>query len=144
MPRTFEFHISGRRLLIGLLVTAVPISLIAILASTRTGRNSEHAAGQNLRIITESIAAVVKERVRAKVIEAALMASDSAVLAEVTASNRKYERRRTRRSKASSRRSTRFGTRRRDRASFRAFSRTPLRSPCGANSSLSPRLPASP
>jgi hypothetical protein len=93
MPRIFEFHVSGKRLLVGLLVTAVPISLIAILASTRTGRDAESAAGQNLRVITGSIAAIVKERVRAKVIEAALMSSDTAVLDEVLASNKKYERR---------------------------------------------------
>jgi hypothetical protein len=93
MPRTFEFTVSSRRLMIGLLVTVVPISLIAILASTRTGRNAENAAGQNLRIISESIAAVVKERVRAKVIEAALMSSDTALLDQVIASNKRYDRR---------------------------------------------------
>lgn len=90
MPRIFEFNISGKRLLIGLLVTAVPISLIALLASTRTGRNAENAAGQNLRIIAESVAAIIQERVRANVVEAGLMASDSAVIAEAIASNAKY------------------------------------------------------
>jgi len=94
MPRIFEFHVSGKRLMIGLLVTAVPISLIALLASTRTGRNAESAAGQNLRIITESVAAVINERVRANVVETGLMASDTAVIAEATRSNGKYERRR--------------------------------------------------
>ncbi len=94
MPRIFEFHISGRRLLIALLVTVAPISLITILASTRTGRNAENAAGKNLRIITESVAAVVKERVRANVIETSLMASDSAVLEAVIASNERYRGRR--------------------------------------------------
>ena len=93
MPRSFEFHISGKRLLVGLLITAVPVSLLALLASTRTGRDAENAAGQNLRIITESVAAVVKERVRANVIETSIMATDSAILATVEESNRKYERR---------------------------------------------------
>ena len=93
MPRIFEFHVSGKRLLIGLLVTAVPISLIAILASTRTGANAQNAAGQNLRLISESVAAVVKERVRAKVTEAALMAADSALLQEIREANARYGRR---------------------------------------------------
>jgi hypothetical protein len=93
MPRNFEFHISGRRLLIGLLATAAPISIIAILASTRTGANAQNAVGKNLRLITESVAAVVQERIRAKVTETALMAADSAVLAEIRAANAKYERR---------------------------------------------------
>ncbi len=101
MPRIFEFHVSGKRLLIGLLVTAVPISLIAILASTRTGRNAQNSAGQNLRIISESIGAVVKERVRAKVIEAALISSDTAILDRVIASNQQYERRQDEEIKAS-------------------------------------------
>ena len=94
MPRTFEFNISAKRLLVGLLVTAVPISLIAILASTRTGRNAENAAGQNLRIVTESVAAVIKERVRANIIEASIMATDTAIIEAAIASNEQYDNRR--------------------------------------------------
>ncbi len=92
MARAFEFHVSGRKLLLGLLVTVVPISLAALYASTEAGRAAERAAGLNLQTVAESVASHIQANVRAKVIEAALMASDSAVQTVVVESNRQYER----------------------------------------------------
>lgn len=92
MARAFEFQVSARKLLLGLLVTVVPVSLAAIYASTAAGRNAEQSAGSHLQTIAESVASHIRESVRAKVVEAALMASDSAVQAAVRESNRQYQR----------------------------------------------------
>jgi len=88
----FEFRISGRKILVGLLVTVAPVSLLALYAATQTGRAAEEAAGNTLRIQAERVAFQVRERIRTKVIEAALMASDSAVLSAVAAGNSRYQR----------------------------------------------------
>ncbi len=92
MPQTFQFKISVKRLLIGLLLTAGPISLLALYASTQLGRQSEQVFGEKLQAVAESAAYRIQDRVRAKVVEAALIASDTAVLAAVRESNRPYGR----------------------------------------------------
>ncbi len=92
MAQTFQFQISGRRLLLGLLLTVVPISLLALYSSANVGREFEDLAGENLRSAAQGAASSIQERIRAKVVEAALMASDSAVVDAVNASNQRYGR----------------------------------------------------
>ena len=92
MARVLEFHVTGKKLLGGLLLTVVPISLAAIYLSGLVGERAERDAGQDLQTIAESVASHIRERVSAKVIEAALMASDAAVQEAVTEANRQYER----------------------------------------------------
>ncbi len=88
----FEVRISGRKLLLGLLVTVAPVSLIALYTATRAGNAAEESAGERLQIRAEGIATLVRERISTKVIEAALMASDTAVQTAVNQSNDKYQR----------------------------------------------------
>src|SRR5690606_4918426 len=88
----FELRISGRKLLLGLLVTVAPVSLTALYTATRAGNAAEESAGERLRIRAEGIATLVRDRISTKVIEAALMASDTAVQAAVNESNAQYQR----------------------------------------------------
>lgn len=87
-----EFRISGWKILVGLLLTVAPVSIVSLYTATRTGRAAEEAAGENLRVQAEGVATQVRERIRTKVIEAALMASDSAVLEAVKQGNSRYHR----------------------------------------------------
>ena len=92
MAKAFEVRVSGRNLILGLLLTVVPVSLLALYASTTAGRNAERAAGRQLQTVAESVAAQVRERLRAKVVEAALMASNAAVLDIVQRANERFQR----------------------------------------------------
>lgn len=88
--RPFVFHVSGSKVLIGALVTIVPISLVALWASTKAGSGATRAAGMTLQTVSESASSQIRARIRGKVVETALMASDSAVLSAVFESNRQY------------------------------------------------------
>lgn len=88
MADRLELRVPARRLLIGLAVTVVPISVLALYGSARAGVQAEELAGSHLQTIAQSVAMDAAAFVRAKVIEAALMASDSAVReAAVTAND---------------------------------------------------------
>ena len=90
MPKPLVFHIAGRKLVIALLLTVVPISLAALYAATRAGETTAAAAGRHLETVAQAAAGSIEQQIEAKVVEAALMASDAAVLEVVRDSNRQY------------------------------------------------------
>ena len=90
MPKPLVFHIAGRKLVIALLLTVVPISLAALYAATRAGETTAAAAGRHLETVAQAAAGSIEQQIEAKVVEAALMASDAAVLEVVRNSNRQY------------------------------------------------------
>jgi hypothetical protein len=90
MSAPLVFRVSGRKLVVGLLLTVVPISLAALYAATMAGQATERATGRHLETVSRSVANEVRDRIEAKVIESALMASDAAVQEVVRASNRQY------------------------------------------------------
>ena len=90
MPTPLVFHIAGRKLVIALLLTVVPISLAALYAATRAGETTAAAAGRHLETVAQAAASSIEQQIEAKVVEAALMASDAAVLEVVRSSNRQY------------------------------------------------------
>ena len=92
MAKPLEFRITVRKLITALLLTVVPISIAAIYASTQTGKAVEQAAGRHLETVAKSVAVQVSERIHAKVLEAALMASDAALQDVVRTSNLQYRR----------------------------------------------------
>jgi len=81
------FHVTGKKLVIALLLTVVPVSLTALYVATIAGETTERIAGQHLEVVARSVANEVKQHLDAKVIEAALMASDAAVQDVVRTSN---------------------------------------------------------
>ncbi len=92
MAQAFQFQISVKRLLLGLLLTFGPISILALYASSNLGRQSQQVHGEKLRDSAEAAAYRIRDRVRSKVVEAALTASDTAVLRIVRESNGQYGR----------------------------------------------------
>ncbi len=92
MPQdTFEFRVAYRKLLIGLLVTVVPISFAALYAISQSARSLNHTIGSHYSTIAESTASQVTQFIHSQVIEAGLMAVNPAVVEEVTAANRTYQ-----------------------------------------------------
>ena len=68
MPQdTFEFHISVRRLIIGLLITIVPISLFALYTISTTTDDLEAAIGSHFKTIAEVTAIDLAQFIRRRV-----------------------------------------------------------------------------
>lgn len=92
MPKdSFEFRIGFRKLLIGFLVTLVPVNLAAIYAVSESARRLELTVGNHFRAIAQSTAARVTEFIHERATNVAIMASDPVLIDVVTAANRSYE-----------------------------------------------------
>ena len=92
MPQdTFEFRVAFRKLLIGLLVTVVPISLAALYAVSESARSLHQTIGSHYTTLAESTASQVTQFIHGQVIEVGLMAANPAVVDAVTAANRSYQ-----------------------------------------------------
>ncbi|HWQ53296.1 MAG TPA: cache domain-containing protein [Bryobacteraceae bacterium] len=87
----FEFRISFRKLLVGLALALVPISVAGLYSITRSHESLESTVGTHFKTIAESTAEGVSRFVHDRVIEVALIAADSAVLDAVQAANRAYQ-----------------------------------------------------
>ena len=92
MPKdSFEFHIGFRKLLIGFVVTLVPVNLAAIYAVSESARRLEVTVGNHFKTFAQSTAARVTELIHERATNVAIMASDPVVIDVVTAANRSYE-----------------------------------------------------
>jgi hypothetical protein len=92
MPKdSFEFRIGFRKLLIGFLVTLVPVNLAAVYAVSESARRLEVTVGNHFKTIAQSTAARITEFIHERATQVAIMASDPAVIDLVTAANRAYE-----------------------------------------------------
>jgi hypothetical protein len=85
---TYQFRVSYRKLVISLFLTVVPLSLFALITATRHSSAMEELIGSHSQAMAEGIVAEINQFVRGHVIEANLMASDSAVVAAVREANR--------------------------------------------------------
>ena len=86
--RQFELKLSGRTLLIGLLVTVVPVSLLVLFAVTSGSTETSAAVSSQRRTLAQSVANQIRALIQSKVIEANLMASDSAVVEAAQSASR--------------------------------------------------------
>ena len=92
MPQdTFEFHISVRRLLIGLLITIVPISLFALYTISTTTDELEAAIGSHFKTIAEVTAIDLAQFIRDRVELVTLIAADPVIAEANYASNQSYQ-----------------------------------------------------
>lgn len=92
MPKdSFEFRIGFRKLLIGFLVTLVPVNLVAIYAVSESARRLEVTVGNHFKTFAQSTAARVTEFIHERATNVAIMASDPVVTDVVAAANRTYE-----------------------------------------------------
>jgi hypothetical protein len=88
---SFEFRIGFRKLLIGFLVTLVPVNLAALYAVTESARRLEVTVGNHFKAIAQSTAARITDFIHERATQVAIMASEPAVLDVVSAANRTYE-----------------------------------------------------
>ena len=86
----FEFRVSFRKLLLGLAVTLIPISLAGLYSLTASERALERAIGGHFRAISESTAAEVSLVIQELVREASMIAVDPQLNDAVAASNQSY------------------------------------------------------
>jgi hypothetical protein len=92
MPKdSFEFRIGFRKLLIGFLVTLVPVNLAALYAVSESARQLELTLGNHFKTIAQSTAARITEYIHDRATQVAIMASEPAVIDAVVAANRSYE-----------------------------------------------------
>ena len=92
MPQdTFEFHVSVRRLLIGLLITIVPISLFSLYTISTTSDELEAAIGSHFKTIAEVTAIDLAQFIRRRVELVTLIAADPIIAAANYASNQSYQ-----------------------------------------------------
>jgi Cache domain len=92
MPRdSFEFRIGFRKLLIGFLVTLVPVNLVALYAVSESARSLEVTVGTYFKTIAQSTAARITDFIHERATHVAIIASDPALIDMVTAANRSYE-----------------------------------------------------
>jgi len=91
MPaESFEFRISFRRLLIGLLVTVVPISVVALYAITKSDKELQRTIGTHFKIFAESTAKEISDFIHERVIQVGGIATAPAVVRVVEEANRSY------------------------------------------------------
>jgi hypothetical protein len=88
---TFELRVPYYKLIIGMLVTIVPISLAALYSITQSTGELQRSIGNERSALARAIASEVALFIRSHVTEAGLSATDTAVLAVVRESNRVYE-----------------------------------------------------
>ncbi len=87
----FELRISASRLLIGLLVIIIPISVAGLYSLAHSDRALERALGSNFKALAEATAAGVSQYMHDRVVDAGMMTVNQSVIDVVAASNRKYE-----------------------------------------------------
>ncbi len=92
MPQdTFEFHMSVRRLIIGLLITIVPISFFALYTISTTTDELEAAIGSHYRTIAEVTAIDLAQFIHRRVELVTLIAADPLIAEAIYPSNQQYQ-----------------------------------------------------
>lgn len=87
----FEFHVPFSKLLIGLLVTVVPICIVALYSYTQSERSLERTIGNQFKILADSTAAQISQFIHDRVVDVGVMALDPSLVDAISASNRAYQ-----------------------------------------------------
>ena len=87
----FEFHVSFKRLLIGLLITVVPISLAGLYAIEKSDRELRHTFGSHFKIFAESAAQEVSQFVSSRVVDVGVVATEPSIIEVINAANRQWQ-----------------------------------------------------
>jgi hypothetical protein len=88
VTKDFELRIPGRKVLIGIILTLVPISVVALYTVTRTEASIREAAGSRFATIATILASDVSGYVHDRVIQVAALARNPVVVDAVIAANR--------------------------------------------------------
>lgn len=87
----FELRISYRKLLIGLLITVVPLCLAGLFAITKSDTALQRTIGTHFKILAGNAANEVAQFVHERVVHVGTIATEPRVLEVIAASNRRWQ-----------------------------------------------------
>ncbi|MBI4873900.1 MAG: cache domain-containing protein [Acidobacteria bacterium] len=87
----YEISVPLKKLLIGLLVTVVPISIVGLYSMTHSQNSLERMVGVHFRIIAEHVAAEVSQFVHDRATSVGVLAFEPVVMDAVKAANQSYQ-----------------------------------------------------
>jgi hypothetical protein len=91
MNERFEFRISLEKLLIGLLLTAVPVCIAGLYSLTQSHKALERSVGNQFKTIAGITAASTSQFIQDRVVEVLMIAAEPAIVDAVVAGNRSYQ-----------------------------------------------------
>ena len=91
LSERYELRISLRKLLIGLLLTVIPICLAGLYAVHQSERALERTIGNQFKTVAEIVASEISRYVQNSVLDVAAIALEPAVISAVESSNRSYD-----------------------------------------------------
>ncbi len=86
----YELRVPLKRLLIGMLVTIVPISIAGLWSISQGEKAIERTIGSHFRTIAEGTAAEISQFIHDRVIDVGVMAHDPMIVDAVVSANRSY------------------------------------------------------
>jgi hypothetical protein len=87
----FEFRVSAPKLLAGLLLSVIPISVAGLFSISQTHKSLEKTIGNHFKSMAESTAAATSQFIRDRVVDVGLIAVEPAIVDAVAASNRSFQ-----------------------------------------------------
>ncbi|MBN8732993.1 MAG: cache domain-containing protein [Acidobacteria bacterium] len=90
MPERFELRIAFRKLLIGTLLTIIPMSLAGLYFITQANNSLEETIGSHYQTMARITAAEVSGYIEERVLGVALLASEPALVSAVKTANQTY------------------------------------------------------
>jgi Cache domain len=91
LEERFEFRVSFQKLLVGLLLTLVPISLVGLYSVSLSHKSLERAVGNHFKALAEITAAATSQFINDLVVGVASVAAEPSIVDAVVASNRSYQ-----------------------------------------------------
>ncbi len=86
----FDIQISLQKLLTGLIVVIVPLSVVGLYLTSNTDSSLQQTVGMHFRIIAQTDAAVASQFIRDRIIDVSAIGGDPNIVDAVTAANRAY------------------------------------------------------
>jgi hypothetical protein len=87
-----DVHISLQRLLTGLIIVIVPLSVLGLYLTSKSDTNLRQAVGTHLKTFAETDAAIASQFISDRVVDVRALAEEPGVVDAITAANRGYER----------------------------------------------------
>jgi hypothetical protein len=91
LEEKLEVRFSPPKLLIGLLLTVVPISVLGLYSISQSRKSMERTIGYYFKTMAESTAAATSHFIRDRVVDVGGIAAQPAIIDAVVASNRSYQ-----------------------------------------------------
>src|SRR3984893_865344 len=87
-----DVHIALQRLLTGLIIVIVPLSVLGLYLTSKSDTNLRQAVGTHLKTFAETDAATASQFISDRVVDVRALAEEPGVVDAITAANRGYER----------------------------------------------------